>query len=98
MGGSMRQRGNGKWKLRVYVGVDPETTRERWATRTVHGTKRAAQRALTDLVDETIAVGRARSTIAALLEQWFSAASPAGRRQPLSNRSVLNQHRRRSAR
>lgn len=93
MAGSMRQRGKGKWELRVYVDVDPETTKERWATRTVQGTKRAAQRALSELVAETVVAGRARSTIAALLEQWFSASSPTWSASTVRQvRSVLNHH------
>lgn len=89
----MRQRGKGAWELRVYLGVDPETSKERWATRTVRGTKRAAQRALAELVGEAAVAGRARSTIAALLEQWFLAASPAWSASTVRQvRSVLNRH------
>jgi hypothetical protein len=46
----MRQRSKDTWELRLYVGVDPETGRERWGVRSVHGSKRAAQRALAELV------------------------------------------------
>jgi hypothetical protein len=50
MAGSMRQRGRDAWELCVYLGVDPETGRQRWAPRTLHGTKRAARHALVELV------------------------------------------------
>jgi len=31
MQGSIRQRGRHTWQLRVYVGTDPHTRRQRWA-------------------------------------------------------------------
>jgi hypothetical protein len=34
----MRQRGEDAWELRVYQGIDPDTRRQRWLTKTVHGT------------------------------------------------------------
>ncbi len=36
MTGSLRQRGPDAWELRIYLGVDSSTVRERWATKTVH--------------------------------------------------------------
>ena len=41
--GSMRQRGNA-WQLRVYLGINAETGRQRYATRTVRGSRREAIR------------------------------------------------------
>jgi integrase len=76
MAGSMRQRGRDTWQLRVYIGVDLGNGRERYATRTVHGTRRAATTAMAELVEQA---GQARlraGTIADLLERWFAAASP----------------------
>ena len=35
---SIRKRGNDSWQLRVYIGTDADSGRERWATTTVHGT------------------------------------------------------------
>jgi len=59
----------------------------------VRGSKRAAQRALVELVGETVVSRRARSTVAALLEQWCSAASPAWAVSTVRQvRSVLNHH------
>ena len=51
MQGFMRQRGQA-WELRVYLGRDPVSGRKRWATKTVRGGKREAQRVLTALVAE----------------------------------------------
>jgi hypothetical protein len=42
MTGSLRQRGPDTWELRVYLGVDHDSGRERWATKTVHGSRRHA--------------------------------------------------------
>jgi hypothetical protein len=65
----MRQRGSGSWELRAYLGTDPETGKRRYATRTIRGTQRAAQRALAELVEDAArapSVG-ARSTVDRLL-------------------------------
>ncbi|MDO8392228.1 MAG: hypothetical protein Q7V57_17270 [Actinomycetota bacterium] len=43
MKGLIRQRGDG-WELRVYLGADPVTRKQRYATRTVRAGKREAQR------------------------------------------------------
>ncbi|MDP9235389.1 MAG: N-terminal phage integrase SAM-like domain-containing protein [Actinomycetota bacterium] len=75
--GSVRQRGKDSWELRVYWGIDRATGRQRWITRTVHGTKRFARGQLEDLIVEA---GRARvraGTLADLLDLWwFQTASP----------------------
>ena len=34
----MRRRGKDSWELRVYLGTDTGTGRQRWLTKTVHGT------------------------------------------------------------
>lgn len=74
----MRQRGSGSWELRVYLGTDPETAKRRYATRTLRGTKRAAQRALVELVSDASHAPRAgaRSTVAVLLGEWLAVSSP----------------------
>ena len=48
MKGSMRQRGSA-WELRVYLGADQVTGKQRYATRTVRVGKREAQRLLTEI-------------------------------------------------
>src|SRR6266545_8260985 len=76
--GSMRQRGKDTWQLRVYLGPDPETRRQRWLAKTVHGTKRFASKQLKDLAEEA-GRGRLRAgTVSDLLEHWFEVASRAG--------------------
>jgi hypothetical protein len=40
MTGSLRQRGPDTWELRVYLDVEQDSGRERWATKTVHGSQR----------------------------------------------------------
>jgi integrase len=48
MKGSMRQRGSA-WELRVYLGADPVTGKQRYATKTVRAGKREAQRLLNEM-------------------------------------------------
>jgi integrase len=74
----MRQRGSDSWELRAYRGTDPETGKRSYATRTVHGTKRAGQQALVELVDDAAHAHHvgARSTVTVLLKEWIAAASP----------------------
>ncbi|MDH3753816.1 MAG: hypothetical protein OEU32_08075 [Acidimicrobiia bacterium] len=52
MAGSIRQRGERSWELRVYAGRDPESGRKQYVTRTVKGSKREADRALSRLVGQ----------------------------------------------
>ena len=77
MAGSTRQRGRGTWELRVYLGLDPDTRRRRYATRTVHGTRRAATAASAELVEDAECSRVRAGTVGELLERWMAAASPA---------------------
>jgi hypothetical protein len=77
MAGSIRQRGRGTSELRVYLGLDPDTGRRRYATRSVHGTRRAATAALADLVDDAECSRARAGSVGELLERWMAAASPA---------------------
>jgi integrase len=75
--GSIRQRGNA-WQLRVEIGDDQQGKRQQVA-RTFRGTRRDAERALTQLqreVDQNIAVTSAKATVGDLLNRWFEAAGP----------------------
>src|SRR5918994_5925774 len=91
--GSIRQRGRDAWELRVYQGIDPDTRRQRWLTKTVHGTERFARAQLEDLVTEA---GRARihaGTLADLLDQWIEAASAGWSASTVSHtRSIVDCH------
>ena len=74
--GSVRQRGTNSWELRIYQGVDPENGKERWATKTVRGSRRFATAQLREFRQVAIC-GRIRAgTVAELLTQWTEAASP----------------------
>jgi integrase len=76
MKGFMRQRG-ASWELRVYVGRDPVTGKQRYATRTVRGGKRAAQRILAEMVTDAehgLSV-RTNATAGELIEAWFELAA-----------------------
>ncbi len=48
--GSLRQRNPGAWELRVYLGVDADSGRQRWASKTVWGSRRYANAARAEFV------------------------------------------------
>jgi integrase len=78
--GHITKRGESAWRLHAYIGRD-ENGRRRYATKTVHGTKREADRALAAFVTD---VGRDRSataasepmTVSQVLNSWLEAKSP----------------------
>ncbi|MFN8035408.1 MAG: tyrosine-type recombinase/integrase [Acidimicrobiia bacterium] len=75
MQGSLRQRGQRSWELRVHVGRDALTGRKSYLQRTVHGTKREAQAALARLIVEVSDGAHPATksgTVGELLERWFS--------------------------
>ena len=84
--GSMRRRGKDSWELRVYLGTDPETGRQRWLTKTVHGTKRFARTQLRELAGRpgTHGFGPARS-----VTSWIGGSRPP-RQDGLAPRSVTH--------
>ncbi|MGI9644429.1 MAG: hypothetical protein ACR2O6_03880 [Ilumatobacteraceae bacterium] len=72
----MRQRG-ASWELRVFLGHDPVTGKQRYANKTVRGGKREAQRALAEMVTESergLAMAT-KATVGELIEAWFAFAS-----------------------
>jgi integrase len=73
MKGSMRQRTNGAWELRVYVGRDPLTGTRCYVSRTVRGSGREAESALARLVTESLdqVHPATASTVGDLLEAWY---------------------------
>jgi integrase len=77
MSGSMRKRGN-SWELRAYAGTDPDTGKQRWVTATVRGSRRAAQRELSELVFRIDYPRRmtSQATVDDLLRDWYDAVSP----------------------
>src|SRR5215204_1611604 len=75
MKGSMRQRGP-SWELKVYLGVDPVSGKERYATKTVRDGKRVAQRVLNEMVVEAgrDLTARTNATVRELLDRWLELA------------------------
>jgi integrase len=73
--GSLRQRGTNTWQLRVYLGINPDTGGQRYATRTVRGSRREATRQLALLVAEVDNARIHAGTVTDLLERWFAAAA-----------------------
>lgn len=91
--GSLRQRSANSWELRVYQGVDADTGRSRYATRTVRGSRREASRQLDLLVAEIDNAAPHAGTLAELLERWFAAASPGWAPTTVAHtRSVIDCH------
>lgn len=79
MPGSMRQRGERSWNLRVYAGRDPVTGRKVSVERTVRGTKREASKVLAALVaevDSRPVVSAGKGTVAELCREWLAHATP----------------------
>ena len=77
MKGFIRRRGDA-WELRVYLGTDPVTNKQRYASRTVRTGKREAQRALNEMISEAergLSV-RTSASVGDLLEKWFEFAAP----------------------
>ena len=77
MKGFMRQRGE-SWELRVFLGYDPVSGKQRYATRSVRGGKREAQRVLAEMVTEAERglATRTTATVGELIEAWFEFATP----------------------
>jgi integrase len=95
MDGSLRQRGPSSWELRVYDGTHPDSGKDRYATRTVRGSRRDATAEL-EVFAAQVAKPRRRaldSTFGELFKQWYGSAAPRWalntRRQP---RSVIDVH------
>lgn len=73
MKGTLRQRGPNTWQLVVSAGRDPHTNRYRQVTRTFHGSKGKAERALRALIAE-VEEGRHKATtltFGSLLDEWL---------------------------
>ena len=77
MSGHIQPRGPDSWRLHVFAGRDPETGKQRFVYRTVHGTKRDAERELRKLAVE-VDEGKhsfARASFGDLCERWYEVAS-----------------------
>lgn len=75
MKGFLRRRGS-SWELRAYLGRDPVSGRKRYATRSVRGPRKDAERVLREMVAaaEAGATHRAGATFGELCEEWFAHA------------------------
>ncbi|MHB1716506.1 MAG: hypothetical protein ACYCV5_04125, partial [Acidimicrobiales bacterium] len=69
-----RPKGSGTWRLRVYVGRDPDTDRPIQESRTFRGTETAARKELAKLVAavEGRVVEPNRATVGQLLDRWVA--------------------------
>jgi integrase len=79
MAGSILQRGETSWKLTVYVGYDNKARKRRYVSKTVHGTKRDADRALARFVTEVSEGGRVATapvSVDQVLTRWLAAKQP----------------------
>jgi integrase len=76
--GSLRQRSEGSWELRVFAGRDPLTARPQYVTKTFRGGKRAAERELAAMVSgREASAPTASMTVSEALERWFEHAEAA---------------------
>lgn len=74
MRGTIQKRGTKSWRVKAYLGRD-DTGRKRYVQRTVHGTRRDAERDLTRLlveVDEGRFVASPTMTVDQLLDRWLA--------------------------
>jgi integrase len=78
MRGHIERRGKA-WRVHVYLGVDADTGKQRYLTRTVRGTKREAEAVRADLVAQAVK-GRfgdtAPGTVADVLDRWLGHIEP----------------------
>lgn len=76
--GSMRERSPGRWQLRVFTGRDPLSGKPQYATKTVVGGKREANRQLAKMITDA-AEGKfdaTTATVGQLLDKWLEAITP----------------------
>ena len=75
MKGFIRRRGDA-WELRVYLGVDPVSGKQRYSSRTFRGGKRDAQSALAQMIVDANrgAMARTTATLGQLLDEWLDQA------------------------
>ena len=81
---SERPKGSGTWRLRVYVGRDPDTDTPIQESRTFRGTETAARKELAKLVAavEGRVVEPNRATVGQLLDRWVAHVEAIGKARP----------------
>ena len=96
MTGSLRQRGPDTWELRVCLGVDRGSGRERWATKTVHGSRRHATARLGEFVEDGGYARLRAGTVADLFDRGWDRRRRRGRRphwrRPAASWSTISNH------
>jgi integrase len=80
MAGHIQRRGDDSWRLHAFIGLDSRG-RRRYASKTVHGTRRQAEVALAAFVTETERDRSASAitepmTVSQVLDSWLQAKSP----------------------
>jgi integrase len=91
--GNITRRGDHAWRIRIYLGRDPDTGAKRWLSRTVHGTRATADTACARLLTEVAAGYHADSsrTVGEVVNRWMAGhdLSPSTRRD---YRYVIDRH------
>ncbi len=71
--GNIQKRGESSWRLRIYLGTGPDG-KQKYYTETVHGTKKAAQQRLTELLRQLDTGGfvePTKTTFGEFVERWL---------------------------
>ena len=89
MRGTIRERDEGVWEIRAFVGRDPVTAKPRQVSRVVRGGKRDAEKRLAELVTEVSAgrVDTTRVTFGHLFDSWLEQQEHLGR-SPVTLRNL----------
>ena len=94
MQGFIRPRG-ASWELRVYLGTDPVTGRQRYANRSVRGPRHRAERVLKEMIAaaQAGATHQAGATFGELAETWLRhARAHLAPNTVVETRRILDRH------
>ena len=76
--GQIIKRGERKWVLRIFLGRDTDTGKHNYLNKTVHGTKKDAQKVLNDMLtakDTGTLITESRESLNSYLDRWLEAAA-----------------------
>ncbi len=70
----------GAWRLRVYLGIDPATGKERYRSKVFHGPRKQAEKVLNQMVSEanSAAQPETSATLEHLLSEWLKVCRAKG--------------------